>query len=214
MDDEQHTQDFLMTNSPSPVGRNAEEFMGFAQRNARGRVPTLLYGARHPRTVGPSLARTGAIDSTVAVQYWSGGPYHLGAHQAMKYSARSCTDSDRKPGRRDPDYLSADLRDAASEGLCFEFYVQLQVDPRRTPIEDAARVWKPSVSPELPVARLVLPPQDIEAAGRAGFCQGLSMNPWHSLAAHQPMGHINRARRYVYDASREHRQGGGEPTAP
>ena len=211
--DEAQTQDFLMTNGPAPMGKNAEEFMGFAERNARGTLPTLLFGARHPRTVAPSMAATGPVDSMVDIQYWSGGAYHLGAHQAVKFTARACEASPRETSRKDPDYLSADLAAAAQEGLCFVFSVQLQVDPKRTPIEDAARVWEPSVAPELPVARIVLPPQDPSDPALEAFCRDLSFNPWHALPAHQPMGHINRARRVVYAASADHRGTGEEPRA-
>lgn len=209
--DEVATQDFLMTNSPAPVGRNAQEFMRFAHTNSRGKAPTILYALTRPRTVLPSVAKTNPVDSMLAIQYWSGGAYHLGAHQAVKFSARSCEATDRKPSRKDPDYLRKDLQDAAREDLCFTFFVQLQVDPRRTPIEDAARIWKPSVSPELPVAEIRLPAQDFASADQDAFCDALSFNPWHGIAAHQPMGHINRARKFVYEASRAHRNGGGEP---
>src|ERR1700733_5429775 len=41
--DEQYTQDFLMTNSPSPVGRDAVEFMKFAHANTDGRVAGLFF---------------------------------------------------------------------------------------------------------------------------------------------------------------------------
>ena len=51
-------------------------------------------------------------------------------------------------------------------------------------------------------------------AERDAFCDSLSFNPWHGISAHQPMGHINRARRYVYDASRNHRGGSVEPRLP
>ena len=214
LSDEVATQDFLMTNSPAPVGRNAQEFMRFAHNNAKGKVPTILYALTKPRTVLPSVTKTNPVDSVLAIQYWSGGAYHLGAHQAVKFSARSCEESDRKPARKDPDYLRKDLQDAAQEELCFTFFVQLQVDPRRTPIEDAARIWKPSVSPELPVAEIRLPAQDFASAEQDAFCDSLSFNPWHGIAAHQPMGHINRARQFVYEASRAHRNGGGEPHAP
>ena len=212
--DEAATQDFLMTNSPAPVGRNAEEFMRFAHTNSRGKPQTIGYALTRPRTVLPAVTKTNAVDSMLAIQYWSGGAYHLGAHQAVKFTSRACEASERTPSRKDPDYLRTDLQDAAQEELCFTFFVQLQVDAKRTPIEDAARVWDPSVSPELPVAEIRLPAQDFTSAEQDGFCDALSFNPWHSISAHQPMGHINRARRFVYEASRAHRDGGLEPQAP
>jgi hypothetical protein len=55
-----------------------------------------------------------------------------------------------------------------------------------------------------------MPPQTIDPKNTPA-CDQLSFSPWHSIPAHKPMGHINRARRFVYDASRAHRAGGGEP---
>jgi hypothetical protein len=212
--DETQTQDFLMTNSPSPVGKNAEEFMTFADKNSKGTLATLLFALRKPRTVAPAITKTGAVDSMLALHYWSGGAYHLGAHQAVKFSSRACEPHTQKPSRKDPNYLGKDLRDGAKEELCFSFYVQIQVDPYKTPIEDAAKVWKPSVSPLLHVADIVFPAQDFSSEEQKAFCSSLSFNPWHGIPAHQPMGHINRARKYVYDASRNHRGGSVEPLLP
>jgi hypothetical protein len=56
-----------------------------------------------------------------------------------------------------------------------------------------------------------MPPQDIADPRRAAFCDKLSYNPWHGIVPHQPMGHINRARRFVYYASESGRAGGYEP---
>jgi len=213
MPDEQGTQDFLMTNSPTPVGKNAVEFMDFAHANANGLASGLFFGARHPRSGAPALARTGAIDSLLNERFWSGGAYHLGAHQTVKFSTRPCPGTlKREPLDDDsPNYLRDDLLAAANAGICFTFGVQLQADPERTPIENAAVEWDESTSPFIPLGRIVLPPQDAAAAGLDTLCGQLSFNPWHGLPAHQPMGHINRARKFVYDASRAHRSGGREP---
>jgi hypothetical protein len=211
--DEEHTQDFLMTNTPTPVGRNGEQFMSFARANAAGLFPSLLFLVTHPRSGAPALLRTNAISSTVTEQYWGGAAYHLGAHQAVKFTAKPCACSPpRSTVRDDPDYLREDLVWAARGGVCYTFFVQFQVNPVDTPIEDAAREWSEEVSPPVPVANIVLPPQEFDTPAEREFCQSLSFSPWHSVPAHKPMGHINRARRYVYAASRAFRHGGHEPT--
>jgi hypothetical protein len=209
--DEAATQDFLMTNSPTPVGKNAEQFMSFAHANAAGLFPSLLFLLTHPVS-GTALTRTASIESAATEGYWSGGAYHLGAHQAIKYMAKPCDGAPpRSTARDDPDYLRDDLERAARGGLCYTFYAQFQVDPVETPIENAAKQWDTEVSPLVPVANIVLPPQEITSAREAEFCKSLSFNPWHSIPAHKPMGHINRARRYVYQSSRMFRHGGHEP---
>jgi hypothetical protein len=210
--DEDETQDFLMTNTPTPIGRNGVDFMSFARANAKGRLPGILFLLGHPISAAPALTRTGPIPSVATAQYWSGGAYHLGAHQAVKFTARPCDGSPRRdPSRKSPDYLREDLTLAARQGLCFTFYVQFQVDPERTPIENAAREWKTKVSPLVPVATITMPPQSFGSEKQQQFCKSLAYSPWHSIGAHKPMGHINRARRHVYDASRLLRKGGYEP---
>lgn len=210
--DESGTQDFLMTNSPTPVGRDAHQFMRFAHANARSRLHNTLFAMRHPRTAAPALLDTFPVPSVVATQYWSGGAFHLGAHQAVKFTAKPCSVARaRAPGGQGRDRLRQDLAQAARAGFCFTFYVQFQSDPWRTPIEDASRAWSEDDAPLVPVGTIDFPSQDILDERRAQFCQQLSFNPWHAIAAHQPMGHINRARRYVYEASRAFRKGGLEP---
>ena len=213
-EDEKQTQDFLMTNSATPVGRDAEEFMEFAFANEKGTLGGIGFLLGHPRTAGPALTSTGAPSSMINEQYFSGAAFHLGAHQATKFSARRCDGS--KPREKlkgdDPDYLKKDLAAAASEGLCFTLLVQFQVDPGKTPIEHASFRWEEDVSPFVPVATIKMPPQSLDKPGLAEFCDSLSFSPWHGIQAHQPMGHINRARRAVYDASRAHRDGGFEPS--
>ncbi|MBK7863114.1 MAG: catalase [Archangiaceae bacterium] len=209
LDDEQSTQDFLMTNSPVPVGKDAEEFMQFAHANVKGRAAGIFFLLGHLKT-GSALTKTGAIDSAVTTTYFSGGPAHLGAHQAVKFLARPCDGTaKREPPQDDPNYLKYDLVNAAKEPVCFTFYVQLQVDPIETPIENASVAWDEKLSVPLPVADLRLPAQELAPND---FCDGLAFTPWHSIAAHKPMGNHNRARRTVYAASQKERGHDPEPT--
>lgn len=206
--DETSTQDFLMTNSPVPVGRDAVEFMTFARANVKGRLAGILFLAGHAPTTAAALSRTNPVDSMVTERYWSGGAFHLGAHQAVKLNARPCDlRMVREPKRDSDDYLQTDLADAAKQGICMQMYVQFQTDPELTPVENAATIWEEKVSPSVAVAKIVMPPQEVERDPKT--CDRLSFSPWHAIPAHKPMGHINRARRWVYDASRQHRHGGG-----
>jgi hypothetical protein len=212
--DEQTTQDFLMTNTPVPVGRDAVEFMKFAHANADGRAAGVFFLIGHASSVAEALSRTNAVDSMVTERYWSGGAFHLGAHQAVKVSSRPCDlRMVREPKRDGDDYLKADLVAAAHEGICMQLYVQFQTDPEKTPVENATKIWEETDSPLVPVAKVVMPPQDIQTGHLAQICDQLAFSPWHAMPAHKPMGHINRARRWVYNASRTHRKGGIDPTA-
>jgi hypothetical protein len=201
-----------MTNAPTPVGRNAVEFMGFAHANSDSQLHSTLFMAGHLGTAGPALLATNPIASMVGEQYWSGGAFHLGAHQAVKFTAKPCSVAhEREPVGSGPNRLHEDLVAAAAEGFCFTFYVQFQSDPFRTPIEDSSHEWTEADAPLVPVGKITIPPQHIDDARREALCDSFSFSPWHGIPAHQPMGHINRARRYVYASSRAFRKGGHEP---
>ena len=212
LDEEKQTQDFLMTNSPTPVGRDGGEFMRFARANAKSQLRSTLFMIGNLRTAGPALLSTNPIPSMVGEQYWSGSAYHLGAHQAVKFTAKPCSVAHaREPAGDGDDQLREDLIAAAAEGFCFDFFVQFQSDPYLTPIEDASHEWSEANAPLVPVGKIVIPPQNIVDPRRDALCTSFSYSPWHGIPAHQPMGHINRARRFVYASSRAFRKGGHEP---
>jgi hypothetical protein len=48
------------------------------------------------------------------------------------------------------------------------------------------------------VATLRLPCQRLDSPAQLAFAHNLSFNPWHTLAAHRPLGNQNRARRRLY----------------
>ena len=66
-------------------------------------------------------------------------------------------------------------------------------------------VWPEELSPFQPVGRLVVGAQSSWSDDAEASEDRLAFAPWHSLAAHQPLGNINRARRIVMAASRDFR---------
>jgi hypothetical protein len=87
----------------------------------------------------------------------------------------------------------------------FLIVVQLNVDPALMPIEDAQAKWPEELSQYVPVARLMLPVQTAFDSAKNSFFEDLSFSPGHSLAAHRPLGAINRARLVAYRALAERR---------
>ncbi len=84
--------------------------------------------------------------------------------------------------------------------------VQLCVDVERMPIEDASVPWPAEASPWITVATLSLPMQQSwEGDATQAEEDALAFSPWNGLAAHRPLGGLNRARKVVMAASREHR---------
>jgi hypothetical protein len=91
------------------------------------------------------------------------------------------------------------------EDICFDFCLQLFVDEKRTPIEDAYIEWKESDSPPIPIATLLLPRQDLDDRLQEDM-EHMAFNPWNT-EEFTPLGLINLARKKVYDASALHRGG-------
>lgn len=96
------------------------------------------------------------------------------------------------------------LRDAVieffrSHDAEWELRVQLRTNPDTMPVEDASVTWPEAESPYVAVARIVVPRQPAWNEARATRVDdALAFDVWHGLAAHQPLGAINRARRGTY----------------
>ena len=92
-----------------------------------------------------------------------------------------------------------------SQPLTWELQLQPFVSEAVTPIEDASVNWP---SPYTTVARLTLPQQDTaSAAGTAlaAEAEASVFDPWQALAAHRPLGDVQRARKVVYFESQKGR---------
>ena len=85
--------------------------------------------------------------------------------------------------------------------MLFDFQVQLRTSEETMPIEDVTIEWPENQSPYRTVARLVLPRQDIALLLQQDDYRNLAFNVWHALAAHRPLGGINRVRRAAYPVS-------------
>jgi len=115
--------------------------------------------------------------------------------------------------RANPDRLRVATVDYLTEHDAeFEVRVQLCTNLRTMPVEDASKEWPEQESPYRTVARLQLPRQDAFSPARQRFLDGLSFCVSHSLAAHQPLGSIMRARLRAYpEMSRLRREINGSP---
>ena len=74
-----------------------------------------------------------------------------------------------------------------------------------TPIEDASVNWP---TPYTTVATLELPQQDLSDAQATAFAQQAEasvFDPWQALAAHRPLGDVQRARKVIYFESQKGR---------
>lgn len=78
--------------------------------------------------------------------------------------------------------------------------VQFQTDPGKMPIDDAAIAWDETASPFKKVAKIEILAQDFDTKEQNDSCENLSLNPWHSVVEHKPLGGLNRARLTTYAA--------------
>ena len=137
-------------------------------------------------------------------RYFSCVPYLLGEGQAMQYSFASRTVVERRipgvPFGAVPDgYLRDNMvKTLAEKNVEFDLLLQLQTDPHRMPVENAAVRWPEKLSPFIPVAHIHIPQQKFDYPSQFDFTRRLSFNPWHCLHEHRPLGNQSRARKRMY----------------
>jgi hypothetical protein len=195
-------QDLVLNSHPVMMAPNTRGFLDLLRAaEARG-ARRALYFLTHPTAARVAFASRQHHASHLEIPYWSTTPYLFGKGRAVKYVVHPTSARRTPPPNPLTDtYLHDRLRDHLRESDAgFEVLIQFQTDSRRTPIEDATVEWRESESPYVRVARIEIPKQDIDAAGRDAACEQISFNPWHSLRDHRPLGSLNRARREIYEA--------------
>jgi hypothetical protein len=212
--DEASTQDFLMTTRAASHVNDAIEFMEFAEAAATNRL--IGWALLHPVAAG-RLFRQSAPIKTLVTKYWTGSPYRVGPRVA-KLAVWPCygqPTTTQGTTQDDPNYLRADLEHRLASGdVCYEFGVQLRKEPSNESVEKGSAVWDEQRNPFVSVARLVIQQRTAEQARvDEDYCNDLAFNPWNGVVEHQPLGHMNRARKQVYAASAALRGHAPEPQA-
>ncbi len=196
------TQDFLLINSPVLFVRNCADYVDFFAAEPRWRFFFPGWNALKFRWrelfVALAIARQ-KPGNPLNMRYWSTTPFLFGTI-ACKFSARPAGPASPFTQREAPDFLHDNLaQHLAGQGAEFDFMVQMRGKPATMPLEDAAVPWGERATPFVPVARILIPPQDFDHASQRAFGEDLSFTPWHGLDAHRPLGGINRVRRMVYE---------------
>jgi Catalase len=212
LDDEPDTQDLLMANNPGFFVDDLERYKNALVTFHAGGYMHQVFAlhALKWRERLQSIRTNFALPITNPLysQYWSMTSYRLGAGEgriAIKYTAKPRVGQMPGIGSRLQTFLSPhfslkenmqDILD--SREMWFDFFIQRYMDERSTPIEDNLTEWTAQASPPVPVAKIIIPAQDLGSAERARFCENLSFNPWHCLAEHKPLGVVNRVRKAIY----------------
>ena len=216
LDDEKMTQDFTGISAPTFTTPNVVENLKLQRLVAAG-TPVLYFLNPFDSHLLDAVMQglwSQTQTSPLEVPYYSCVAYLLGEGQAIHYCVRPRSNRVSKvPRNPSPNYLrEAMARTLARTEVLFDFLVQLQTDPHRMPIEDASVRWPERLSPFVAVATLRLPTQTFDSGAQLAFAGNLSYNPWHSLAAHRPLGNQNRARKRIYlTLSRLRQEMNGQP---
>ena len=216
--------DFLMTNAPFSHVRDARQFMVVLGAITRQGGPAALWRLRAWRMAlgrvriarrlglrnALRIARTissqtyGPVASLATEQYWSRAPFAYGP-VAVKFMLDPVAAAGEGAA---PDLRAEIVSRLRSGDVTFDFKVQRYVDDAKTPIEDATVEWKAEDTPLVPVARLVIPMQEIDPGSEAEIEQA-AFNPWNGASDdYRPIGSMNRARKLVYYASAKLRSEG------
>ncbi|HSW03025.1 catalase [Aquabacterium sp.] len=203
------SQDFLLINQPKFAFPGSGEFVDFVLAASRGKGALLAYLLRRygliggPRRLLRLLSSIGAKFSGYATaQLFSAVPIACGPYAVRLRLEPAAGNGDAASGSDFAADVSARL---ARQPLQWTLQLQPFTDERATPIEDASVNW---VSPYTTVATLVLPQQDLaSASGQVLQAQAEAgvFDPWQALAAHRPLGDVQRARKVIYFASQRER---------
>ena len=227
-DAEGTTQNFIMVNGKVFQAKTAEKFLGslklLAKTTDRAEglkvaASTVLRGVNKALTaVGIEIPAVGSLGGAPNVDplgetYYSLTPFRYGDHIA-KFSvapvapdltALTGTEIDAS-GRPNAIRETVQSEMQAIEGV-WEFRVQLCRDLERQPVEDPTVEWKEDEAPFQRVGLITIRPQDSWDAARVqAVDEEMRFSVWTGLAAHQPLGNINRARNIPYRHSAEFRQ--------
>jgi hypothetical protein len=197
----EQTQDFLLINTPDFFIADLRTYNKFIEATGKGGIGLAGFAITHPGVMYRIYKIFNQkMSNPLEADFYSTTPYKLG-NTVVKYRVKPCqTGLTPMPSQPTADYLRENMaRSLQQKDSCFQFMLQLQKDPRQMPLEDATVHWDETFSPWLPVATVKIPRQTFDSPQQMGFCENLSMTPWHSLPEHKPLGAPNRVRKSVYE---------------
>ena len=222
------TQNFIMVNGKVFQAPTADKFLGslklLAKTTDRAEglkvaASTVLRGVNKVLTaVGIESPTIGALGGAANVDplgetYYSVTPFRYGDHIA-KFSvapvapALTALTGNAIDASGRPDAIRETVQ-SEMKGIdgVWEFRVQLCRDLERQPVEDPTVEWDEDEAPFVKVATIRVRRQDSWEASRVqAVDEGMRFSVWTGIAAHQPLGNINRARNAPYRRSAEFRE--------
>jgi len=207
------TQDFVFMSTQVFVTKDVAGFGNLLGAINRGTVAAGLHFLSHPALIGRFAKVQIQIPDLPGVRWGSTTPYLLGEGRAVKYAVFPRTPSTATlPGKdASENYLRERLVETLAAGpVELDFFIQVQTDARRMPIEDPRKLWDPAASPFVKVATVRLLQQAFDTPAQQLYGDNLSFSPWHALPVHRPLGGLNRGRRAIYEVMSAFRHGRNE----
>ncbi|WP_320201635.1 catalase family protein [Agrobacterium sp. rho-13.3] len=222
------SQDFVMVNGPIFQAKTADKFLGSLKMLAK--TTNKMEGTKKVmssvlQAVNSAIEAVGLSSSTVQSMggapnvdplgetYFSVTPFRYGDYVA-KFSLKPVSPYLTELAGREIDTsvsddairekVQAEMKTISGE---WEFQVQLCRDIEAQPIEDPTVEWDQTEAPFITVATITAAPQDSwsdEQVKRVD--EEMRFSVWTGLAAHQPLGNINRARKAPYEHSAKFRE--------
>jgi hypothetical protein len=205
------SQDFTLINQSQFAFSGSAEFVDFVLAAGAGKGALLRYLFKRYGVLGGPLRLVQMIKSFgkpfggfATEEVFSAVPIASGPYAVRIRLVPAAGNGAATPGAQ-ADWgadFSARLR---QQPLQWEMQLQPFVNETTTPIEDASVNWP---SPYVTVALLNLPAQDTASAAGVALAQkveGAVFDPWQAMAAHRPLGDVQRARKVVYFASQKGR---------
>ena len=216
------TQDFLMVNGPAFAAKSAKQFLGnlrlLAKTTDRAEwaktaLSAVLRAAEKGlEGVGGESAALKTLGGAPNVHplgetYYTQTAFRHGDFMA-KYSLAPVSSALTRHTGEEIAIEGQDTirevmdRDTRERVMEWELRAQLCRERETMPVEDATVVWDEAESPFVAVARLRAEPQESWSETRAAQVDDeMRFSPWTGLAAHRPLGAINRVRKPTYEAS-------------
>lgn len=221
------TQDFIAANAPAFAAPNPEKFLANLRMlaattdKAEGAKKVLSSVLRAFEAGLEAVGQKSVLLNTLGgakpvhplgTTYFSQTPFRYGDHIAKFQFApvsgiKDFADETIEASGR-PDANREAMNELLEEqGGTWELRVQLNTDLEAMPIEDASAVWDEEASPYRTVATLTVEPQAAWIYGTSERQEDrLAFSVWHGLAAHRPLGAVNRARKDTYKFSADYRE--------
>ena len=222
------TQDFIMVNGPVFQAKTADKFLSNLKllagttdklEGTKKVMSSVLRGVSSAlEAVGiesPKLQSLGGAPNSdpLGETYYSVTPFRYGEHIAKFSIAPVAPDllalkgtTIDATGRPDAIREAVQAEMLGIDGV-WELRVQLCRDLEKQPVEDPTVKWDEEEAPFRTVATITVPRQNSwNAAKVQAVNEEMHFSIWTGLAAHRPLGNINRARQDTYRHSTQFRE--------